>query len=321
MSERPPALTFEGRAMASALRLTIHPGRDAEPLGRSAWAAIVDEFEAVEAAMSRFRESSELSLLNAGPRRVSRRLWHALALTDRARRRTGGRFDPRVARALEHIGFRGTEGRPVTLPPATRHRSAVAAGRTLDTASVDGIVGLPEPVDLGGIGKGLALRWAADRAAAVLDSVLVAGGGLLLEAGGDLVVRGRPSDDGWRVGIEDPAGGAGPLAAILIESGDAAATSSTRINAWRAPDGRPAHHLIDPRTGEPAGAGLTAVTVVARDPAWAEIWSKALFVEGSTGIGPLARAHGLAAWWATADGRFEMTPAARPRTAWLAGAA
>ena len=312
--------------MASPLRLTIHRAAAGEPgavdvAGGAAWAAVLDEFEAVEASMSRFRESSELSRLNAGPRRVSRRLRRALALADRARRQTGGRFDPRVARALERIGFRGTEGRVVALPPQTPSSGDAPSRRAFGSTSDGSVVRLPEPVDLGGVGKGLALRWAADRAAAALSPVLAAGGGFLLEAGGDLAVRGRPSDGLWRVGIEDPDGGAVPLAALSIEDGDAAATSSIRVNAWRAPDGRSVHHLIDPRTGEPVGPGLTAVTVVARDPAWAEIWSKALFVEGAAGIGPLARAHGLAAWWATTDGRFEMTPAARPRTAWLAGAA
>ncbi len=33
------------------------------------------------------------------------------------------------------------------------------------------------------------------------------------------------------------------------------------MNRWRAPDGRLVHHLIDPSTGEPGGAGLLAVTV------------------------------------------------------------
>ena len=76
------------------------------------------------------------------------------------------------------------------------------------------------------------------------------------------------------------------------------------------------HHLIDPRTGEPGGDGLRAVTVTADDPAWAEVWSKALFVEGQRDIGRLARARGLAAWWVGADGVLDMTPAARVRTMW-----
>ena len=86
-------------------------------------------------------------------------------------------------------------------------------------------------------------------------------------------------------------------------------------------EGRTVHHLIDPGTGEPGGAGLHSVTVAATDPAWAEVWSKALFLEGSDGIAGAARGRDLAAWWVTTDGALEMTPAARQRTTWVAAEA
>ena len=63
------------------------------------------------------------------------------------------------------------------------------------------------------------------------------------------------------------------------------------------------------------------MTVVAPDPAWAEVWSKTLFLTGSAGIAATARARGLAAWWVGADRNLEMTPAARVRTVWVAAEA
>ena len=55
------------------------------------------------------------------------------------------------------------------------------------------------------------------------------------------------------------------------------------------------------------------MTVAGPDAAWAEVWSKTLFLEGSRGIGPRARGLGLAAWWIRDDGVLEMTPGrARP---------
>ena len=95
-------------------------------------------------------------------------------------------------------------------------------------------------------------------------------------------------------------------------------TSSIAINHWKTADGRDVHHLVDPRTGEPGGDGIRSVTVAYRDPAWAEIWSKTLFLEGSRRIGSRARELGVAAWWVRSDGSLEMTPAARQQTAWLA---
>ena len=86
-----------------------------------------------------------------------------------------------------------------------------------------------------------------------------------------------------------------PLAVVALRDG-AIATSSIRRQRWTT-DGGERHHLVDPRTGEPADGGLLAVTVAAADPAWAEVWSKALFVAGRAAIPGEARAHGLAAWW------------------------
>jgi thiamine biosynthesis lipoprotein len=291
------ASAFETRVMGSSLRLT---------LGRCA-----------DASMSRFRDDSDLTRLNrtAGSGRgvtVSARLRRALVATERARRVTGGRFDPRVLVDLDRIGYRGVPlpdggGAMAGLASRGDWRSQPVVRRT-DRQRI----AIDRPIDLGGIGKGLALRWAATRLArcGIQDA--------LLEAGGDLVTRGRsPGLGPWHVGIEDPAGGEAPLAVIAVND-MAVATSSTRILRWTTA-GRWVHHLIDPRTGEPADGGLAAVTVGAADPAWAEVWSKALFVGGLAGIAVEARTHGLAAWWITDDGSLEMTAAARALTIWVAG--
>ncbi len=308
------SLSFSGRAMASPLTLTIaqrSPGNEDDLRGAEvAWAAVVDEFARCEDAMSRFRDDSEITRLNrlAGwaSLAVGGRLVHALVASDRARRLTGGRFDPRVINALERIGYEGA------VVPLT---AVVQTDRVVDLDRRAGMVRLPAPVDLGGIGKGLALRWAARRVEEALP-----GFGFLLDAGGDLVGR-PPAGDGptWRIGIEDPRlppGEEGPPLAVAELSRGAVATSSVRRNRWRSGDGRDVHHLIDPRTNEPAPTDLFAVTVAHADPAWAEVWAKALFIEGLATIGPDARARGLAAWWVEADGTLAMTPAARERTIW-----
>jgi thiamine biosynthesis lipoprotein len=310
----------EGRAMASPLRMTVAaPGEPGSIVDR-AWEGVVTIFERAEATMSRFREDSELTLLNRrapGEASASRDLVRALVAADRARRVTGGRFDPRIVDALERIGYAG-------VPQGSGSGSLTGAdpwrGRILQRRGRRGPIALGVPVDLGGIGKGLALRWAARG----LDRWLAgepASSGYLLDAGGDIVASGSPDGAGpWTVGIEDPAGGPEPLAVVAIRDGGAIATSSVRRLRWEH-DGRTLHHLIDPRTGEPGGEGLVAVTVAGPDPAWAEVWSKALFLEGARAIAHAARARGLAAWWIAEDGALEMTPAARVRTTWVASEA
>lgn len=310
--------------MGSPLRLTVVGRSPAD--AEQAWALASSEFEAAEQALSRFRDSSDLTAVNraAGtgtPIAVDRRLASALAAADRAGRLTDGRFDARVLGDLERLGYPGAAlapGRSTRGEPPDR-RDDGSPGRWLTIDPAADTVSVAAPVDLGGIGKGLALRWAWRRV--VRAGFLDAGGGALLEAGGDLVAGGvAPQIGPWVVAIEDPTGQGEPLAMAHVEAG-AMVTSSTLVHRWTGADGRPIHHLIDPKTGEPGGIGLLAVTVAGSDPAWAEVWSKSLFLCGADGIAALARARGLAAWWVDVHGRLEMTAAARARTAWVAAEA
>jgi len=327
---------FAGRAMGSALRLTIGslaPAATTAPAAMTApaipaevvdsavavaWDGVVESFEVSEQAMSRFRDTSELTALNhaAGTGRVSRpssRLRQALVAADRAHRVTGGRFDPRVLADLDRLGYRGaalTTGTARLDPGLATDPADPSGGGIVDRVGRDGI-SIARPIDLGGIGKGLALRWAT----AELEHEGVSD--FLLEAGGDLVARGLdPGGGPWLVGIEDPTETIEHLAVIAV-SDEAVTTSSIRVHRWSV-DGRAVHHLLDPQTGEPAEGGLLSVTVAGPDPAWAEVWSKVLFVGGRAAIAGEARARGLAAWWVADDGSLEMTADARRRTVWVA---
>ncbi len=318
-------VAFSTRALGSALRMTVRlpvPSDAGRRAAASAWAEVRDEFDAVDRALSRFRDDSELTDLNrlAGSGRVVRVSWRlrrALSAVDRAGRMTDGRFDASVLGALERIGEHGADlaagdGEAAGDDEDTR----LVGSAALPPMSTSSLVHAPSvPVDMGGIGKGLALRWARDRAIAALPP----GAGLLLDAGGDLVVGGEPSGDGWLVGIEDPVAShpaeGDPLVVVRATEG-AVATSSVAVRSWRGPDGAPVHHLVDPRSGTSAHTGLIAVSVAWRDPAWAEVWSKALFLAGRREIADEARRRGLAAWWVDESGHLGMTPGARIRTEW-----
>jgi thiamine biosynthesis lipoprotein len=306
-------IAFTGRALGSTVRLFVSPADDDDAGRRAAdiaWREVRAELDAVDRALSRFRPDSELTALNrqsgtGGTVMVSWRLREGLAIMDRARRVTDGRFDTSVLEALERIGEHGA---PLGAADVPAQPVGLERPRPVRVPA--------SPVDSGGIGKGLALRWAAARAM----SILPAGFGLLLDAGGDVVAAGEARADAWQVGIEDPLArdtDEPPITVVALARG-AVATSSVRVRHWRTPDGRPVHHLIDPGTGAPATTGLLAVTVAGADPAWAEVWTKALFLTGRRGIGEEARARALAAWWVDADGRLGMTPAARMQSTWVA---
>lgn len=291
---------YAGHAMGSRLRVILTSGD--RVLTRRAWAAIRAEFARVEGALSRFDCQSALSRLNqsAGSGRwvaVPPIVRRSLVLAERARRMTSGRFDPRIIRALEQAGEPGG----VPLPEPSRRD---VSGRWLAIRR-DGTVRIAMPVDLGGLGKGLALRGASRRLRA--HSGLA---GFLIDAGGDVVVAGSPPGGGpWRLGIEDPHAPANVV--VGLAAGNLClATSSVAVRRWDGPAG-PAHHLIDPSTSRPAASGLLAVSVAGRDAAWAEIWSKSLFVSGAGRIGALADELRLTAWWVRDDERVGASTAAR----------
>ena len=78
------------------------------------------------------------------------------------------------------------------------------------------------------------------------------------------------------------------------------AASSRLRRRWTTGAG-PAHHLIDPATGAPSTSALVAVTVLAADAVWAEVFAKAALLAGdAAGIALLAQAD-LAALLVTED--------------------
>jgi thiamine biosynthesis lipoprotein len=302
--------TFGTRCMGSPLRLTVvgaNP-RQARAARDAAWG----EMRASDAELSRFRADSELSRINrlAGsgtPFTPSHRLRCLLVTAARAQRMTGGRFDPRIITALEAIGERAG----VPLPPAAPSVATAGQEPWLRRDPADGTFRISVPVDSGGLGKGLGLRWALKAARRAAPDAA----GLLLEAGGDVAACGTgPARRPWSIGVEDPSARERLVATLGLPAG-AVATSSVAVRTWEH-EGRRVHHLIDPASGRPAETGLLAVSVHAPDPAWAEVLSKALFLAGRAGIAAEARRGDLAAWWVEEDGSFHASPAGRLLTTW-----
>lgn len=248
------ATTFTGMGTTIELRVDAGPGPGTDASLERARSV----FDQVERACSRFDDTSELMRLNhAGRGRVSPVLAEILRLALDGRERTGGLFDPTVHDAVVSAGYDrtfpelGVSGEPVPAP----------AGGEVELDGDHVVLGPATRIDLGGIAKG----YAVDRAC----EVLAASGPCLVDAGGDIAVRGT-----WAVGVEG-----GPT----LELTDAAvATSGRDRRAWRAGDG-PAHHLIDPRTGAPAVTRTLRATVVAATAAEAEVLAKAAFLGAAVG--------------------------------------
>ena len=142
---------------------------------------------------------------------------------------------------------------------------------------------------------GLVKGWAVDRAGELLDTHDASN--FAINAGGDIVVRGRPRPGAvWRVGIRHP-WQRDNLAAVVGLTNHAVATSG----GYERGD-----HVIDPRTGRPA-SGLASVTVIASELALADAYATAALALGRDGMAWLATLTEVAAMGITDEQRVIKT--------------
>jgi thiamine biosynthesis lipoprotein len=242
---------------------------DATALG-AARAAVEAELAAIDVACSRFRDDSDLERANAAagtPTRVSPLLDHAIAVALRAARLTDGMVDPTIGEALILAGY-DRDFAAVRRAAAPLKAVRVPGWRALRVGG--GVLTMPRGVrlDLGATAKALAADRAARAAAEAANS------GVLVNLGGDIAVAGEPAPSGWAVGVGDDHRGPAHQT-ITIRSGGLA-TSSTAVRTW----GPGRYHIIDPRTGIPAGPHWRTVSVAAATCVDANTASTAAIVLG-----------------------------------------
>ncbi|MFN8123283.1 MAG: FAD:protein FMN transferase [Thermoleophilia bacterium] len=264
---------------------------------RDALRRVTAEFDA---ACSRFRTDSELQRLNGAAGRrtpVGPLLCAAIRVALDAARDTGGAVDPTVGGAVRRAGYDRTFRRVADLgraPVAFRPAPGWGAVELDDGA---GTVRMPAGtlLDLGATAKALAADRAADAAREA------AGCGVLVSLGGDIAVAGPPPPGGWSVLIADDHAADPASAGPVVSIGEGGlATSGTAVRRWRA-GGREMHHLIDPRTGAPAGTAWRIVSVAAGSCVAANTASTAAMVMGD-GAPEWLTGRGLPARLAAHDG-------------------
>ena len=228
--------------------------------------------------LTRFSPGSELSGFNASAGRwvdISPELEALLRESLHAFETSGGLVNVAVLPSMIGIGYAKpmSEGRPAVtlteLPPVP------ALPNVLEIKPRAARLQPGAGIDLGGIAKG----WMADRLCEAL------GPNALANLGGDLSAGGPgPAGDGWPVGLAG-------VTVLLRDQG--AATSSVRRRRW---GGDNDHHLIDPRTGQPADTGLEEVSVVAASGVEAEVVAKTALLVGRE-LAPVFCAARALVWW------------------------
>ena len=264
-------------------------------------AAVPHWFEAWEQQLSRFRPDSDLSHLNAASGRpvvVPLALWEVLGVALDVARQSDGLVQPTILKALEAAGYDRSFDELAPAMPGASLLAHVADWRALKLDRLSHTVTLPAGVrlDLGGVAKG----WAADQAARRLAEA----GPALVDAGGDISVSGPMADGSpWPIAIANSFTPEESLGLVLLARG-AVATSGRDYRRW-VRGGLDQHHIIDPRSGQPAQTDILSATIVAPNGPLAEMAAKVALILGSrAGLAWLDARPTLAGLLVLADGHI-----------------
>lgn len=288
------------QAWSCTMRLVVADARALRPAAADLTALLAR----VDAQASRFRPDSDLTLANtlAGrPVPIPRLLTELVGAALDAAAQTDGAVDPTVGAAMRAIGYdRDIRAVGDARLPSGRTDVERAPRRDWRDVRLDrsaGLLFVPRGVelDLGATAK----SFVADRAARVLARRYETA--VLVELGGDLAVVGdRPG--GWCVHVAERDGGDGQR--VLVRFGGLA-TSTVTIRRWQL-GGRPMHHIVDPRTGEPTDGPWRTVSVHAPSAFAANTASTASIVLGERAL-PWLRRRKLAARLVAATGEVVTT--------------
>jgi thiamine biosynthesis lipoprotein len=264
-------------SMGSELRLAAWAA-DA-PAALAAFDEVFREFDRLEALMTVWRETSDVSRVNAaaGQRAVavSPEVREVIGLARQISEWTGGKFDITFGALSGLWKFDHDQDNVIPDPVEVRRRLPLIAFEDIEVDERAGTVGLRRPgmvINLGGIGKG----YAVDKGVAILRRRGFRN--FMIQAGGDMYVAGRRGDRPWNVGIQDPRGPADRVFATL-ELSDETFSTSGDYERFFIRGGRRYHHIIDPDSGEPS-QGTRSVTIVSRRAVLADGLSTGVFLLG-----------------------------------------
>lgn len=306
-SGEPPVTVWEGGAFGTTWRVKVRgPMAGNEELEREV-AAI---YAGTELALSHWKDGSSTSRFNAArttePQPIEPELAEVLGHALRLSEATDGAFDPTLGPLTKAWGYGpgGETGRAPSPEEVSRLRERTGWTKLgLDPLKPSLAKSHPDlELDLGALLQGRANL----RVARLLRSR--GQRDFLLECGGELLACGS-----WTVGIEDPSAPGKLLRRVELRD-SALATSALHRSERTLPDGRKAHHLIDPRTGEPRQGPLARLACVRR--AWdlpTDGWPTALMSLPPAEAVELARRQGLEALLVDDQGKVLLTdPKALP---------
>ena len=239
---------FSHQAMGTFFEATI-AGEDAPYAGQAAQ-ALFKEIDRLERLLSRFDPSSEIGRIGrlrpGESLMIGHETFECLSVAERVRQETDGAFDVNVRAAVKYGPSSQTRAEHISANSSANRLSLTQTEQGFEAARAEQADGPWRPIDLdlGAIGKGYAL----DRAIDLLSDWSI--GNALIHGGTStaVAVGNAPGKQGWPVGV----GGGWPSPDApreILLSGRALSGSGTEVKG---------PHIIDPRTGNPAGGHLAA---------------------------------------------------------------
>lgn len=270
-------LEYHGTAMGTSISLYFWT--DDEAKAAKAAEAVFVEMKRIDGVMTTWTPDSEVSKINANagikPVAVSEETFAVIARAQDVAQRTRGIFDITVGAFKGLWKFDQDMDGTLPDPSEVKKRLALIGYRDVVLDPKQRTVFLRRKgmsITLGGIAKG----YAVDKCVALLHKLDFTN--FMVQAGGDMYIAGKKGERPWVVGIRDPRGPEGStFASMPIE--DHSFSTSGDYERGFVKDGIRYHHILDPRTGQPARKSRS-VTVKAKDAFTADAWSKVMFILG-----------------------------------------
>jgi thiamine biosynthesis lipoprotein len=274
-----PDRKFEYHGSAMGTSISLFFWTDDEAKAAKAAEAVFKEMKRIDGVMTTWTPDSEVSQINAAagqrPVVVSQETYAVIERAQDVSRRTRGIFDITVGAFKGLWKFDQDMDGTLPDPAQVKKRLALINYRDVVLDKSKRSVFLRRKgmsITLGGIAKG----YAVDKAVKLLHDVGFVH--FMVQAGGDMYISGKKGDKPWVVGIRDPRSTAvATFASTAIE--DRSFSTSGDYERGFVKDGVRYHHILDPRTGQPARASRS-VTIKAKDAFTADAWSKVMFILG-----------------------------------------
>lgn len=275
----PPVRYEDSHNSMGTVFTVVAYGRDSQYLSEVV-REVFEEFDRIDAQMSNYKPSSELSEINREAARraivVEPKLFHLIQDSLRQSQESDGAFDITVGPLIKAWGFFRGEGRvpgdeelaEVMRHVGFRHVHLDLARREI-RFDIEGV-----ELDLGAIAKGYALDRAAEilRANGVTQALVSSGTSSFYALGSP------PGERGWKVSIRDPFDK--QKAADVIRLKNYSLSVSGNYEKFFKLNGKVYSHIFDPKTGRPV-ENMLSTAVLAPRGEQSDALSTALYVLGT----------------------------------------